>query len=144
MNNEYIYKYIYERRALLYKWFYGKCTYHPAICSWRQANKKYIGLGFQKIIINKTLSHKAHKRFLWAGYAQFTRVPLKALSDQVLIKLLTILKFNFFNCGFTLQIGLAGKHYSNQGNKARKFNCCCVFSAYILKPVLSGSSGRCL
>ena len=105
-----IYKYIYERRALLYKWFYGKCTYHPAICSWRQANKKYIGLGFQKIIINKTLSHKAHKRFLWAGYAQFTRVPLKALSDQVLIKLLTILKFNFFNCGFTLQIGLTGKH----------------------------------
>ena len=28
-----------------------------------------------------------------------------------------------------------------QGKKARKINCCCVFSAYILKPVLSG---RCL
>ena len=26
----------------------------------------------------------------------------------------------------------------NQGNKARKINCCCVYSAYILKPVLSG------
>ena len=25
-----------------------------------------------------------------------------------------------------------------QGNNARKVNCCCAFSAYILKPVLSG------
>ena len=25
-----------------------------------------------------------------------------------------------------------------QGDKARKVNCCCVFSAYTLKPVLSG------
>ena len=29
-------------------------------------------------------------------------------------------------------------HTYKQGNKARKVNCCCVFSAYILKPVLSG------
>ena len=30
---------------------------------------------------------------------------------------------------------------SRQGNKAREVNCCCVFSSYILKQVLSG---RCL
>ena len=33
------------------------------------------------------------------------------------------------------------KALSDQGNNARKVNCCCVFSAYILKPVLTG---RCL
>ncbi len=26
----------------------------------------------------------------------------------------------------------------SQGNEARKVDCCCKFSAYILKPVLSG------
>ena len=30
------------------------------------------------------------------------------------------------------------KGYPNQGNKARKVNCCCVFSAYISKQVLFG------
>ena len=29
-------------------------------------------------------------------------------------------------------------HRMMQGNNVRKVNCCCVFSAYILKTVLSG------
>ena len=48
--------------------------------------------------------------------------------------------FYFFILTFTIKV-MRLKHYSMQRTKARKVNCCCVFSGYILKPVLSG---RCL
>ena len=56
---------------------------------------------------------------------KFTQYALKKISCQKVT-----FENDFFrvkNCG--------------QGNNVRKVNCCCVFSAYILKPVLSG---RCL
>ena len=42
----------------------------------------------------------------------------------------------------TLQILTDTKQYIryDQGYNARKVNCCCVYSAYILKPVLSGQN----
>ena len=39
-------------------------------------------------------------------------------------------------------------YYTDQGYNARKVNCSCVYSAYILKPVLSGrnfvNKNRCI
>ena len=57
----------------------------------------------------------------------------------------SILVYGLFACiGETIEDHFKlQKMYSllSQGNNARKVNCVCVYSAYILKPVLSG---RCL